>query len=69
MRLKRLHIAKSPCYPTHGIIVEYEDGRELWDSGCASGSQERTLELAAEGWPGQEILGFDHPEHYSNRPK
>lgn len=64
--IKRLHIAKSPCMPTHGIVVEYEDGRELWDCDCASDSEEKTLELVRQEWPEHEVVMWDNPLHYSN---
>jgi len=67
MNIVRVHIAKSPCYPTHGVIVEYDDGRELWDCDCASGAEEITLAAAKAEYPDREILMWDHPEHYSNR--
>lgn len=68
-KIKRIHLAKSPCWPPYGIIVEYDDGRELWDCDCASGSEEQTLTFATEQYPGRKILGFDHPKHYGNRKK
>jgi hypothetical protein len=65
----KLHLAKSPCWPPYGIIQETDDGRELWDCDCASGSVEQTLAFAAEEYPGVPVLGFGDPDHYSNRKR
>lgn len=66
MKIKKLEIAKSPCWPPYGIIVTIGD-KELWDCDCASGSEEQTLALAAEQYPGMEVIMFDDPRHYSKR--
>ena len=67
--LINIHIAKSPCYPTYGIVCEFDDGREPWDCDCATDSEEATLELAKEQYPDYEVLMWDNPLHYSKRKK
>jgi hypothetical protein len=67
MKIVNVHIAKSPCYPPYGVIVEYDDGQELWDCDCASNLEEVTIEAAREEYPEHELLMWDHPLHYSNR--
>lgn len=69
MEIVRLHIAKSSCYPTHGIICEYDNGHEAWDCDCAADSEEVALGLAAECWPDYEVVLWDNPLHYSHRRK
>lgn len=61
----KVQMTKSPCYPPYAVVV---GEKELWDWDCASSSVERTLELAAEKYPGVEVIGFDDPRHYSQRP-
>lgn len=65
MRVKHIHIAKSPCWPPYGVIVEYTDGREVWD--CASGTESDALEQAKQEYPSRKVLLWDNPNHYSNR--
>ena len=60
----KLQIAKSPCIPMYGIVVGDD---ELWDCDCASDSQKETLEIAAEQYPGVEVILFGDPRHYSQR--
>lgn len=60
----KLQIAKFPCYPPYAVLVG-ED--ELADMDTASGSQERTLQLAAERYPGLPVILWDDPGHYSQR--
>lgn len=63
-----LQLAVTPCWPPYGIVVTYPGReRELWDGDCASGSIADTLALAAEVYPGVEVIGFDDPRHYSQR--
>lgn len=62
----KFELAKSPCYPPYGVIVT-RDGKELWDSDCAAGSIEDVRVLFAEEHPGEELLEFDDPRHYSNK--
>lgn len=61
----KVQMTKSPCYPPYAVVV---GEKKLWDCDCASSSAERTLELAAEKYPGVEVIGFDDPRHYSQRP-
>ncbi len=58
----KIEICKTPSYPPYSILVN-----DLYDWDCASNSEEKTIELAKEKYPNQEILGFNHPEHYSNK--
>ena len=69
MEIVRLHIAKAPCYPSHGIIAEYDNGTELWDCDCASNDENTTLSAAAEMYPDMEVTMWDNPNHYVNREK
>lgn len=63
----RIHIAMNPSSPRYGIIVEYDDGRELWDWDCASMREEETLALAREAYPDWNVTMWDDPHHYSQR--
>lgn len=63
---RKLHIARSPCYPPYGIIVE-DGGKELWDCDCAASTEEQALAAAREQYPGEEVLMWDDPDHYSQR--
>ena len=65
MKVKHIHIAKSPCWPPYGVIVEYTDGRELWD--CASGTEADALGQARREYPRRKVLMWDSKKHYSNR--
>jgi len=69
MKIKKLEIALSPCYPSHGIIVTMENGWELWDCDCASGSEEVTLSLAKEQYTRRKVIMWNDPRHYSHRKK
>lgn len=57
----KIEIAKSPCIPMFSVVV---DG--LWDCDCASNTEEETLNAARNKYADEEILGWDHPQHYSN---
>lgn len=60
----KVQLAKSPCYPPYGVVV---GDNELWDCDCAASSVEQTLALAAEQYPGVQVIQFDDPRHYSHR--
>lgn len=60
----KLQLAKSPCYPPYGVVIGES---ELWDCDCAAPSIEAALALAAEIYPGVEVIGFNDPRHYSNQ--
>lgn len=60
----KVQIAKAPCSPSYSVVV---GDAELWDCDCASDSLEGTLALAAEEYPGEEVIMFDDPRHYSQR--
>jgi hypothetical protein len=66
-KIKHIHIAKNPSYPPYGIVVEYADGRELWDADCAASTEEQALARAKEEHPRRNVLMWDNPKHYSNR--
>jgi hypothetical protein len=63
----KIQLAKSPCWPPYSVVVTDAHGRELWDWDCASSSVEDTLALAAQQYPGEEVIGFDDPRHYSQQ--
>ena len=66
-KIESIHIAKSPCYPPYGVVVQYADGRELWDSDCASSSEAEVLKEAKRAYPRRKVLMWDNPRHYSSR--
>jgi 1,2-phenylacetyl-CoA epoxidase PaaB subunit len=65
--IKHIHIAKNPSYPPYGVIVEYTDGRELWDGDCAASTEEQALAHAKEQHPRRKVLMWDNPKHYGTR--
>ena len=66
-KIKALHIAKSPCWPPYGLVVEYADGRQLWDCDCAAGTEADVLAAAKQEYPRRKVRMWDHPKHYSKR--
>lgn len=67
IEIKHIHIAKSPCWPPYGIVVEYTDGRVLWDCDCAAGAESDALDRAKQEYPRRKVLMWDNPLHYSNK--
>jgi len=59
-----LQIAKCPAYPPYAIVVGPD---EVWDCDTSSSTIEKTLELARELYPNDEVILFDDPRHYSQR--
>lgn len=64
----KIQLAKSPCYPPYGVVVTI-NGEELWDCDCAAGSIEDVRAAVAELYPGEELIEFDDPRHYSQTRK
>jgi hypothetical protein len=62
-RIVRVMIARNPSYPLYGVLVEYQDGRQLWDLGAMREAD--TLAAAALAYPDHPITLWDYPEHYS----
>ena len=65
-KIKHIHIAKSPCYPHYGVVVQYSDGRELWDCDCAGSTEADVLAKAEQAYPRRKVLMWGNPRHYSN---
>lgn len=38
------------------------------DQDCTSRTEEEARAKFKQWYPGKELLGFDHPKHYSNQP-
>ena len=66
-KIKHIHIAKTPCWPPYGIVVQFADGRELWDCDCAGSTEADVLALAKREYPRRKVLMWDNPKHYSNK--
>ena len=56
----KIELCENPSYPRYSVLV---DG--LWDCDCASMSLEKTIAAAGDAYPGEDIIGFDDPRHYS----
>jgi hypothetical protein len=57
-----LAIAAFPCIPRYAVLVGDD---QLADMDTASNTIDETLRLAAEIYPGERVVMFDDPEHYS----